>query len=1244
MSSIQPLREAAPLEIRLLGPLDVNKGGESISLGGARPRALLALLCLQRGVISRDRLVDELWGESPPATAGHMVEVYVSKLRGVLGAETLVTRSRGYFVDVDPQQIDIARFESLVLEGVEALAADNVGEAATRLAQGLALWRGPALADFTYEPFAQGEIARLDELRLRAEEGRIDAELALGKAPDLVGELERLVAGAPYRERFHAQLMLALYRSGRQADALEAYRRARETLVKELGVEPGKELRKLERAMLAQEEWLGGGHATGAQVFTPARRKVVTVLIAEFAAGGPKADLEAHQPLAERSLESAEHVLERHGAAVERLPDGTLMGIFGSPRAHEDDALRSLRTVVDLRQMGLAFRAAVDTGEVLANSRAKVSGPPVRAAAELLVAASPGEVLVGEATRRVAAHAARFEALVSNGATSWRLLEVLPDAPTRPRGTDVVLVGREKELAALRCEFSKAVRDGRPRLVMVIGEAGIGKSRIARALTEELGHKARVAAGHCLAYGDGVTYWPLREVIGALALGGTAEALARLVEGADDEDQVRRRLAAAVGLSHEAYPVEEIQWAARKLFEKLAAKCPLVLVIEDVHWAEPTFLDLLEHVVKVGEGAPILVLCMARPDLLDRPRNPDRLDGGVRLVLEGLTTVESAELASRLDSGALSPDQRERVIALAEGNPLFLEQLIALGLEGSPIGDAVDLPPTMRAVLAARLDRLGPGEQAVLHSAAVVGREFSLSAVTELLPADAVTALARHLHALTSKGLIETTQTGRPFDETHRFRHVLLQEAAYRSLPKAERARLHERLGLWLAERPRPADDELIGHHLEQAYRHRAELGPVDEHCLALARQAAERLTVAAERALGREDWPAQANFLVRARSLLPPGDSLRLELLPALGLTLVRMGEFAQATEVIREAIDSDDERVGARAIQARLEAAVSGTSSRDYSETLQEAEHAIEVLEESGDDLDLAKAWDGLAMLRHSLGQEVLAQEACERAIEHARRAGGWREEMSVLRRLAFALTWGPTHRSDALRRCQEILEEVAGFAEFEGDVLAALAILRALEGSFDEARALCSRRDELLNERGFDFQLAWGSHFSGWVEMLADDPEAAEAILRPAFEALSGMRAAGEVMNIGAHLAEALYMQGRYQEAESLAASIEPLDPNATVELWYARGARAKSIGRLGRLDEAERLAREAVMLADQADYPIDRADARMCLAEVLRLCGRLGDAAEVVREASRYYEQKGNLVSGGRARALLEVLGS
>jgi tetratricopeptide (TPR) repeat protein len=537
----------------------------------------------------------------------------------------------------------------------------------------------------------------------------------------------------------------------------------------------------------------------------------------------------------------------------------------------------------------------------------------------------------------------------------------------------------------------------------------------------------------------------------------------------------------------------------------------------------------------------------------------------------------------------------------------------------------------------------------VIERGSVEGRSFHRGAVFDLLPEASRVSLSGGLMSLVRKELIRPDQAMFAGDDGFRFVHALVQDAAYAAMAKELRADLHERYAAWLEQKAgeRLAEyEEILGYHLERAYRYRAELGPVDEHGRALARRAAERLTDAAQRASTRGDLQAKVNLLSRALALLPSGDPPRLELMVDLGAALWETGHLDRAEGVLVEAIEAalalNDGRMEARARTAFAELRFS-TAAGVVADLCREAERAIQVLDEAGDELGLARAWSLLASLQHGQGQSAAAEEAWERSAEHARRAGSRRDETSALAWLASVALWGPAPATDARRRCEEILERVKGDLEAEADVLGVVCSLRAIEGGFDDARRLHARRLTIRKELGLELMALLDSSVAGWVEMLAGDAVAAERILRPAYQVLEQMGATGE-LQVGSYLSEAVYQRGRYEEAERLAHSVEELDPTSIAEFSLARRVRAKAVARLGQLEEGERLAREAVALIDQTDFPIDRADARMDLAEVLVLAGPPDEAAEVLQDALRLHEQKGNLVSAERTRALLAELGT
>ena len=915
------------VELRLLGPIEVERDGAASALGGQKPRALLAVLALEPGrVVSVDRLVEALWPGDPPETAAHAVQVYVSQLRKALGP-VIATRAPGYVLELDPEHVDVHRFSRLAQEGRAALETGEAAAAEVALREALALWRGPALADFVYEPFAQTQIARLEELRTVVVEERIDADLALGRHAELVSELEALVQAEPLRERPRGQLMLALYRSGRQADALAAYRSARETLVEELGIDPGPELRELEAAILRQDDSLLLEETPLARPPMQFRR-LVTVLFAdvvESMALAAALDPEALSAVLQRYFETVSAAIVRHGGTVEKYAGDSVMAAFGIPISHEDDAFRAARAALDikagiaalneqlLQQHGVALevRIGIETGEVVAtptDARQRlVTGEAVGIASKLEASAAADEIVVGEVIARLIDHSARLEPLgeleikgLGRSVGAFRLVELEETAPVFERRLDAPLVGRKRELAALRRSLKRAVDGSTVRVALVTAPPGVGKSRLAAEFTRRA-KGITTLSGRCLSYGDGITYWPLREVL-------------RDAPGSEERDAILAALEAET-----PPPPAEIAWLFRRFCEAGARTGPFTVVFDDVHWAEPTLLELVEHLADKGEG-PILVVCLAREEL--RETNPDFLAarGNVdRIELDALSTDDTEALVDGLGGGILESDQRTRVVAAAEGNPLFLEQLLALALEGGLTEQRV--PETIQALLAARLDRLGPGERAVLERGAIVGKEFSAADVVALLDPDAVATADTHLATLAGRGFLRPGGDG-----AFGFRHVLVQDAVYRAAPKRLRAELHERFADRLDETSPdlPELDEFVGYHLEQAYRLRIELGESDRRVERLAEDGGRRLGGAGFTALKRGDMPASVRLLDRAIPLIAADNDARHDLMIELAIAQHSGGDTdaARATlvEVIAEAVRLGQRRVELR---ARIEAA---------------------------------------------------------------------------------------------------------------------------------------------------------------------------------------------------------------------------------------------------------------------------------------------------------------------------------
>ena len=1248
------------MEVRLLGPLELADGGRLIAYGGARQRAVLALLVLHANqVVPSERVLLELWGEDAPPGAANALQAAVSRLRRALPEGRLVTRPPGYLFRAFADEVDLGRFERLLAQGRQALGDGAAAEAAETLGLALELWRGPALADFRYEPFAQAEIARLDELRLVCLEERIEADLALGAGGELVGELQRLVGEHPLRERLRGQLMLALYRSGRQAEALEAYREVRELLLEELGLEPAPALGELETAILRHDPALRSAPAPAPAAAAVPARKPVTVLCAELrvaSGSGAGLDPEALRVVLERAQAILGSTLERHGGKLSASVGQRIVGVFGVPTLHEDDALRAAQAALAARgaleaeaaaldqERGLALRMRVGlaTGEALVGGPdpSGFAGDAVGQAVELAELAAAGEILVGDQTRRLAAGAVEVEPA---GDGRFRLLAAPIGARPVPVRLDAPLVGRAEELDRLREGLARAVREGRPVLATVLGEAGIGKSRLVHELAARLDGEATVLTGRCLPYGDGITFWPLRELLAqAGAPRGSRQELEALLDGEADAGRVAEWLAGALGPGGPGtLAAPEIFWATRRLLETLARRRPLVVVLEDLHWAEPTFLDLAEAVAGQARQG-LLVIGVARRELLERrPAWAAGVPGTISVALGPLADDDAGALLSALAGAA--PDSRERLLEIAAGNPLFLEQLAASLGEPHWGESEPELPATIQALLAARLELLGPGERAVLWRAAVVGRDFTREAVAELLPDQARGPLGRHLRALAARGLVEAPPAPGAPTRFH-FHHLLVQQAAYRAIPKSHRAELHERFAGWLEGQT--GEDEIVGYHLEQAVRYRRELGPADDAVRRLAGRAAGFLEAAGTRAHARGDVPAAVRLLQRAASLLPPDDPARALAETGLGAALMEAGRLDQASRALEDAgriaVAAGDERLAARARVQRLLLELQleiGHAAAEVGEALPEL---LGVFEEAADEVGLCQTWRLRAFVLWTQASSAAAEDAWRQAAVHARRAGDERQLTEVLGWLASAALWGPTPATEGIRLCERYLKEVGSHQTGEAVILNHLAGLYAMQGRAEEARQALARGLAAFEELGVTMTSSV-THPASFVAMLAGDAATAEAHLRRDYQRLEEMGERNMLATTAAFLAQALAAQGRRDEAERfIEASREAAGGEDLSAQMVWQGLRARILAARGQLREAEELARSAVALAARTDFLNQHGDALLELAVVLDHGGRTPEVRAAVGEALDLYQRKGNLVNAARARQWMERL--
>ena len=843
-----------------------------------------------------------------------------------------------------------------------------------------------------------------------------------------------------------------------------------------------------------------------------AARKTVTVVFSDIANSTPLGealDAEVLRRVMEQYYAVVRRELERHGGTVEKFIGDAVMAVFGIPTVHDDDALRAIRAAIDMRTalgslnqdleeihgVRLAIRTGVNTGEVVAGDHSDrqsfATGAAVATTQRLEAAARSGEILLGDSTYRLVSNAVLVEPMEplqlkgkAEPVPAWRLLGVVEGAPPFPRRLDTPMVGREDELAALETELDAADRERRCRLATVVGPAGIGKSRLGNEVFSATRGRATTLVGRCLEYGEGITYWPLRGIVLSATGSLTQEGIAQFLEGAEDADRIANRLAGAVG-SEEAPPGgEETFWAVRRFLEHMARERPIILGIDELQWAEPTFLDLLEYLVGWTTDAPVLVLGLARPELLEH-RPTWNTTSSLVVALEPLSEDDSERLVEAL-GGEIDESERKRILAGAEGNPLFVEQMLALAVEGSP---AAAIPPTIQALLEARLDRLAPEERAVVEQAAVIGREFTAGAVNSLSGDQAVGSL---LLSLVRRDLIEPDRSLIPGDDGFRFRHILIRDAAYLGVAKASRAELHERYADWLA-RSAGELDEIIGYHLEQAFRYRQELSIAD---VELGTRAGDLLARAGRRAIRRGDLPAGSALLTRAAALLPDSSTERREILPLLGTALMRTGDFQRAERILNEALESvraaGDKRLELRTLIDREFVRTFTRPGDSVEQLVAVADTAIPLLEELGDDFGLARAWwlkseaDVYACRWGARAAKI------ERALEHAKRAGDVGEEAALSGLLAQALYYGPTPVSEASRRCEEMLVTLTHDRTIEAGLHTAMAGLRAMQGDFDEARRLWNAARTAYEELGLRSRRAGRSLNAAEIELLAGNPD--------------------------------------------------------------------------------------------------------------------------------------------------------
>ena len=1025
-------------------------------------------------------------------------------------------------------------------------------------------------------------------------------------------------------------------------------------------------------------------------------RRAVTVVFSDLSGSttlGERLDPESLAQVMARYYDTMRAVVRHHGGTVEKFAGDAVMAVFGIPAAHEDDALRAVRAAGDMHaalgdlnqelwrewRVRLELHTGVNTGEVVAGDPAVgsslVVGDAVNLAARLEQAAGAGQILLGRRTWSLVRDAVEVEPprLLDlpgrrSGEPAYALLAVRPGAAGHTRRLDAPFVGRDAELRLLRWAYERAAGEPAPTLATVLGGAGVGKTRLVLEAAGRLEGDPAVLVGRCLPYGHGSTFWPLAEVVRqAAGIGledppGPARAkLAALLEGAAPEGAlVAGRIGQLIGLEAAPAPIEEAAWSTGRLLEALAAGRPLVVVFDDLHWAEPTFLDLVEALGDGIRAAPVLLVAVARPELLEqRPAWAGGRPNAVTMLLEPLGPDESGALLDGLAGGGMLPaTARERITRAAGGNPLFIEELLATLVEEGRLrrqagawvvaGDltASGTPPTIQALVAARLDRLDAGDRDVLERAAVVGQAFEQGTVAELSPPDARTEVPDRLGRLVRREFLRTAPARLPAEAGYQFRHLLVRDAVYQSVPKHVRADLHERLAGLLEARAgaRVREyEEIVGHHLEQAWRCLAELGPLDRRGRDLGTRAAGRLAAAGRRALARGDTPAATALLDRAVALLPDGHPQLALLRTDLADSLITAGDYRRGDQTLTEALAAagpEDAGLRAHVLITRLRMRLTTEPGLEFEPLRQQVEEAVAVLERLGDQRGLARAWRLLGYERFVRCRIEQAEQAISRAIDHALLAGDERLEAYGRGLLTAAAFWGPLPAPAGIERCRRQLAEADGNHYVEASACCALGALVAMQGRFEEGRQEVARGTAIAERFGRPYLSAVYSQFAAAVELLAGRPDAAESLLVDAYRGLERLGETGERSNIAADLAHALLAQDREDEAAGYADTCRSL---AAREDLYAqvrwRGASARVLAGQGRAADAGRLAGEAVALAERTDMLNLRAAALLDLAATARTGGRPDDGVAATRRALALYERKGNLAGVAAVRALL-----
>jgi len=1250
------------VELGVLGPLQARRDGASVTIPGAKPRAILTMLGLHGGsVVSAETLIDLLWGNEPPRTAAKALQTHISSLRRALGDGFVLTEGTGWILDTT--EVDAPRYKRATKAGRDAAATGDTGQAVVRFEEALNLWRGtPELPDSRR---GISEKTRWNEGHAALVEDRADALLATGRAAEIIGELEAAVADAPLRERRWAQLMLALYRAGRQGEALAAYQRARSLLADELGVDPGPELRRLAAAIVAQDSALD--HPVAQHL--PSVTRAVTFLLTDIegSTAAWEADADAMGKALARHDELVEQVVtSRGGRLIKTRGEGdATFSVFDRPSAAAAAAIE-LQDGVRHEPWGLhepmRIRIALHTGEVelrdgdyfgravnrAARLRSLAAGGQILcsgATAELVIDTLPDDVVLADLGMRALRNLPRPEHVFELRLDTTERREESVDEPVERPGLPAVLtgpgrfVGRGLELERLAAAW-QATPAGGIHAVLIAGEPGVGKTRLAGEWSQQVFDQ-----GAIVLYGRsdedlGAPYQPFAEAlrslvpcIGSKRLRGLrgVEALLPLIPGLTE---ILPDLSAAprADPDTERYALFD---AVVALLELACTSAPVVLVLDDLHWAAKPTLLLLRHLLRFGDHTRVQIVGTYRSTDLDRSHPLAAMladlhrDGTAdRLALSGLG---ADDVTAYVAEAGYDDEQLARALAsVTGGNPFFLIEALRHVDESGGVWDPNTLPQGVREAVSRRLSRLPAKTNKALAAAAVVGSRFAVDLVERVVEQDLVDAFDEACKA----GIVVEESGGR-----YRFNHALVRQALIAELASVRRMRLHQRIATTLEATP-GADEELLAelayHYFECAWAGNA--AKAVEYCRRAADQAMSRL--AYEGAADLYDRALHA--LEEIDDELPDRAEQRADLLVARCEALLAAGDVASATQAVAQlqaaTVDSARLAAWATCFDGQLSMLV-------HPERLDEIEAALSAAAEKlaglGDAEGEAKAHTVRAGCLARLGRIGDCEIALDSALTAARKAGEHRRVNAVLAGAPLAALWGPNPVPRAGGRCLDVvrlLRITTDSPAVESTSTRCQAVLEAFRGRAATARRMIDSARRTVAELGLRHALLEVEQFAGIIELVDDDPDGAEPHLRQAYHGFRRMGLDADTAETAALLGRTSLTLGRDAEAQELCGESERLAGHALKASIAWRTLRALLLTRQGDHAAARQMAESAVELAQRTDALVDHGDACLALATVLNAAGNQVGARAAAERAAELYERKGAEALAVKARRI------